>query len=522
MFTFDGAVPKALLSAGNKTILEEIIDSYSDVVDVVHIMCTEEQAKMCKAILDYNKCSKDVRFDIFYEPTESAYHALHVFNEHVNEDVDGYFVNWCDVYPQKIKSIPETSVIYTDKQFRHRNLGFEEPNGMKHVYSTVNNIGNVPGIFYVTKEDFETACSVWPIEREVKDFDKQLVKYGPEFVELDGIIDTGDYVKYTKYMSSKSNIARYFNEIEIGDEEVTKRPITKKGEDLHDIELSFYRKYGSDIKSLCRLLKYDRANKTMHLERIKGKTCQAYVDSQRVQNKALLVNKMLKAFEEAITEFHKLEVPEHRRPSRQEEFESAQYEFIEQIYNRVNPCLHMIERVIEVNDIKSIDGMPITRDFEELVAMVRSWFIENEENFEFGICHGDPNTDNSMYTTDGVIKFIDPRGYFGKLKHLGWSCKQYDFAKFAYGFSGYSRFTNADYIAIRIVNGDVKTYTGSKEIEGITDTSIFDMDIDNMTRFLIGIIWVKLCAYIINSPTKSILAYLYGNALITKLFNESK
>lgn len=46
------------------------------------------------------------------------------------------------------------------------------------------------------------------------------------------------------------------------------------------------------------------------------------------------------------------------------------------------------------------------------------------------------------------------------------------------------------------------------------------MMIQLMVQFMIGIIWMRLCTYISNDPVKSVLAYLHGNAIVTKYSKE--
>ena len=519
MFTFNNVIPKCLLSVGNQTMLEKIIDNYSGIVDTVYIVCKASHVGMIDNVLSFRKY-QNYKLIPIEKPTKSPYESIFQAAKSIDCQTD-LFINWSDV-TSKIVTVPRKTTIYLDDNYVHRNLGFKNIDGMNYVFKTADKHGNIPGIFFLKGHDFVNLVNSYELCKSIGDIDKVIsVKFNDfELEYLSNVTDIGEYEKYTKYLSDKSNIARYFNEIKIEKDYVTKCPIAETGYKLHDIELSFYRSFGDQVQSLCKLIRYDWKTKTMYLEKIKGKTCQSYVDSFDGKQKTSAVNKMLKSFDKAIKQFHDVEV--FNKPTESEEFLAAHKEFVDMIRVRVEPCLPMINSVISNLEIDSIDGMPITKNFDELLSMVQKWFDEHESEFEFGICHGDPNTDNSMRQSNGDIRFIDPRGFFGGLNVLGWSCKQYDYAKFAYGFSGYSRFTNTPFIAMRVENRNLSTYIGPSEIEGITDVSIFDMKIDDMTRVLIGIIWVKLTSYIINNPMKSVLAYLYGNALLTKLLGENK
>jgi hypothetical protein len=302
---------------------------------------------------------------------------------------------------------------------------------------------------------------------------------------------------------------------------VYKRPKTETGVALHDIELKYYRTYGSNCgNAFAKLLGYASASKTMQLEKIKGQTCQAFIDSKPEAAKLAAANRLIKKFEKSIEPIHSHKIG-NLQDSDEDIALAIQSEFIDAVIKRVKPCNDLISNVVEQNHIVSIDGMPITKNFNDILAMLETWVSSKlkESYFTIGLTHGDPNTDNTMLDKTG-IRFIDPRGYFGDLKTLGLGVQQYDLAKFVYGFSGYSRFNKAEFIASNIEDGDLKIFICPKEVQGITDVSIFDMNVSDDIKILVGIIWMKLTSYIINDPMKSVAAYLYGNAIITKLLTK--
>ena len=96
--------------------------------------------------------------------------------------------------------------------------------------------------------------------------------------------------------------------------------------------------------------------------------------------------------------------------------------------------------------------MPITTNFNVFMDALKKWYKNNEINFNACLCHGDPNTDNTMIDKNGNVVFIDPRGYFGNLKTIGLGMAEYDIAKFCYGLNGYSRFNSAPYIGIEEID----------------------------------------------------------------------
>jgi hypothetical protein len=523
MFTYDNALPKCLMSVGNKTCLEAIVDSYDGLVDNVYVAVQTRHRAAVEDLLAF-KHYDNVKV-ISFDQTNNAYASIvAAFKEISDYTEHNWYINWSDVFLKKAQHASKNT-IFADIRYHHRNLAVKS-GGATQIIHTDDLKGNVPGIFFVHGSDIETIfqLNVMTGGLAFTDFDQCMAVHltdddRPIIAYCDDINDIGDYDKYNEYMESikTDNVCRYFNSIEVNKDNVKKRPITKVGEDLHEIELAYYRTYGSKGTAMAKLLGYDMTTKTMTLERIKGQTCQAFVDARPSDSKLSAVNSLIKKFKTAEElfdfEFNCKDTDEDKKMAAYDEFYTA-------IERRVKPCVNMITAVLDGNpNIKTIDGMQFSH-YSDMMDAVRVWLDKKlaENYFDFGIVHGDPNTDNCLISK-GKVRFVDPRGYFGKLKTLGLGVKQYDLAKFVYGFSGYSKFNRSEYIAMTVVDNDLQFYVGSQELQGITDVNLFDMKVDNDIKVLVGIIWVKLTSYIINDPMKSVAAYLYGNALLTKLLN---
>jgi hypothetical protein len=286
---------------------------------------------------------------------------------------------------------------------------------------------------------------------------------------------------------------------------------------LHDIELAYYRKFNNKDTQLAKLKGYEAATKTMFIEKLKGQTCRAFIDSKSDNAKLGAVNSLIKKFKTSMETTWNLPV------TYEDDEDAIKAAIIKELYSsiddRVEPCMHMIQSVIDSNDIKSIDDMPIS-EHGKVMSAIDDWLQSkmDEGYFDTAYVHGDPNTDNVMICGK-ELRFVDPRGYFGNLKTLGLGIKQYDVAKFVYGLSGYGRFNSAEYVATMIRHNNVQAFIGPSELPGISDVSLFDIKVDDDIKVMVGIIWLKLTSYIINDPIKSVLAYMYGNALLTKLLN---
>lgn len=313
-----------------------------------------------------------------------------------------------------------------------------------------------------------------------------------------------------------TNVSRYFNSIEVNDEEgiVYKKAITDKGIKLQNIEGDYYITF-SNVSSLCPMLGWDTNNHVLHLKKLNAKTCTGYIKEH--PSKAVhIYNKFI----EAASELHHLDIDIQ---DDEQDCEEALYnELIDMIDVRVKPCKKLID---SIGTIDTFNDMPVT-DHKSLMGMLNRWFDYYKEKAKFCLVHGDPNTDNCMYDEEqDKVYFIDPRGYFGTLKTLGYGLLDYDFAKFLYGMTGYSQFNNAPYISVNHEGINIDVWVGNNAKGRNKAKGISTLDIDMLTenndiKILVGIIWMKLTSYIINDPIKSVAAYYHGNALLTKYLRE--
>lgn len=304
------------------------------------------------------------------------------------------------------------------------------------------------------------------------------------------------------------NTCRYFNKIEFEDDKVIKTAKTSDAIKLQKIENKFYNKYGN-IPVIAKKLGYNKYKNKLVLQKVDGETAQNWY--YKNGNHEELISNVIKAL-------HVLNDTKISVEDKNEDIRKAFYnELVGKINGRVMPCKKLIDYFISETNVKSIDGLKITHNYELLINAVSKWYKDNEVNFNACLCHGDPNTDNTMIDKNGNVIFIDPRGYFGNLKTIGLGMSEYDIAKFCYGLNGYSRFNSSPYIEIRCDNNlDLRISYPTGDSKSITQIDLDDMPIDINEKIIVGIIWMKLTSYIINDPMKSVIAYLYGNAICTK------
>lgn len=532
MFTYAGALPKCMLSVGNETCIEAIVCNNCTAYDNVYVVVHKQHKAALQALFTAKHITSVhiIDIDLQNSPMDSLRAAFACIP---NYDMSNWTITWSDIITDLSAFANVTrNTIVTDNKYCHRNIAFIGENGIE-VHKTYSMTGNVPGIFSIlgTALTEVLACT------DYADFDIAMSRTVPTMLSRisTAITDIGDYAKYTAYMLKRdtSAVCRYFNDISFDKHVVYKKPLTEQGARLHNIEVAYYKAFSKD-NALAKLIAYNPATKLMTLERIKGKTCQSYVDTKPdKQSKLTTVNNLLAKFATAVKSLHDL--PVENCKDTVDDCKAALYaELYDGIKQRVEPCKSMIDAVLAAyDDIKTVDDMPIC-SYDNLLEAVKQWLDAKiaENYFDFGIVHGDPNTDNTMVETvkmtiDGKnksveqIRFVDPRGYFGKLRTLGYGPKQYDYAKFVYGFSGYSRFNRAEYIEsfYDTSKHNLMFFIGKAEHNGITDVDLLKMNIDTDIKVLVAIIWTRLTSYIINDPMKSVAAYLHGNALLTELLN---
>lgn len=537
-FTLNGALPKILLSTGSETMLEKIIGSYRLApIDEIVIVCTSTGVIAISDFMKLKMPETKVTYhidDSFSGTTPTVLKAL----KECSEDNDSWYINWSDVFAT-FQPVHETT-IFTDSIRRHRNNAFINQSRDLEIESTEGLQGNVAGIYYIhrTSMDYimETVNST-DLTKLPNDFDGFLAWFDERISiieikvhELTDVTDIGDTEKHIEYLSKDQGSevkSRYFNKVQMGENLVYKSPRSEDGIKLAEIELNYYRRLPAN-NIFPRLMDYIPETKTMVIEKVKGLTVNEFltdIKSTAVSTTTVyeITNGVIRKFTQACDTLSYLTneiYDKNELPDNSQRVSALLMELHVGLRNRVEPILSTINHVINVHDLVSINGELITRSWEMILAKVEKYIANYFGKFEFTLCHGDTNTDNVMFDKEtGDLKFIDPRGYFGGLDLLGIAPRYYDLAKFIYGITGYSEFNSCTFVTTQIDEQDIVTVINNKfGFPGIL--TLDEIEIQDEIKFLVGIIWMRLSTYISNDPTKSVLAYLHGNAIVTKYYKQ--
>jgi len=367
--------------------------------------------------------------------------------------------------------------------------------------------GNVPGIyFYKNLPDF----SKIPENYHNYDYLEFIAEFYSEEAELcsvgTSLIEFRDKEKFKEYYTKESeehSIPRFFNTLQIDREKKTLSKTCTNPEYAHLIikEQNWYGKvkqagFDGVPKVIGGSNTNDNSRASITMELLDGYETASEYSKGKTQKE---IKKMVEKIIERAEELHK-----HTCPV---EFIDVQEDYEEEFINKV------------FRRCDSIKYMLINYDREKLgrlLAKACSVLYHSKckigvmPNTTYSLIHGDLNGSNVMYnpkTED--VKFIDPRGYFGKTKVYG--PEEYDFAKILYFISGYDSFNKG-----RAIYNDWK-------FEQVLETwNIPDKLMTWYNWIILGIIWIALAQYIGQDIMKANLAYEHGMEILENQLENSE
>lgn len=496
-----GLYPKILLSIGNETFLDKVINFWfneQQVTKLYLVFSEDSHIAIVKEYLSVFHKYRNIEI-IKYAKTNGTFNTLfYIFNAKSELLNDNLIVSWSDIVPTHrlgIRSKPGIK-IYTDKNEIHRCRINED----KTIDSSSKN-GNIPGLYNIKGIDLGSLIQFketlydqfFKLNREV-DFVEYL-KWTPANLskeEID-IIDIGDVKKYEEYLNSVSVEQRWFNDIQFTEDKVIKSSNSDYGKMVIKSEIGFYKTIKGMDAELSFPKIYNLGENSIEMENLKTKgfiTVNEYLSQQKKSKH----KELYKHYEEAIIKLH--------GETEEVGFNADIYnEYIKVTIERYNKIQAFIPK-----DTKSISFLSVEQNFYEIIERLHKYLLTRKYNW--GIIHGDTNSTNTMYNPKtNEIKFIDPRGKFGNSNMYG--DVDYDYAKFLYGITGYDIF-NLDKNYKFTYNGELM-FMNMPGIDLLTDNKITS---DNHLKILVGLIWLKLPFYIKNNPNKIIASYFRGMLLL--------
>lgn len=367
--------------------------------------------------------------------------------------------------------------------------------------------GNVPGIyFYKDIPDFSLISS----DAHNYDYLEFIADNYPTDTEIcavgTSLTEFRDKEKFKEHYErgqEEQNIARFFNKVEIDEESKTLTKTCNNPEYTHLIikETNWYNKVAElGFKGTPRVTNHssefagspqtNAVSASISMEFLDGyMTASEYAKSHTHEETKHMVEKII----ERARELHSSIIPI--------EFVDVQEDFEEEYINKVLRRCDSIKHMLINYDREKLEKL-LTKACDVLYHSKCK--IGVMPNTTYSAIHGDLNGSNVMYNPDtGDVKFIDPRGYFGKTRVYG--PEDYDFAKILYFISGYDTFNKGRAI-----------YNDWEFREVLEENEIPDSLKKWEYWVILGIIWIALAQYIGQDIMKANLAYEHGMEILEK------
>jgi thiamine kinase-like enzyme len=433
---------------------------------------------------------------------ENSYtiHCAFKSDEYIGKKI---LITWCDIYPRSI--IPPSMLGDKNVIFTYKNFGRYDAYDNKIIKKP---FGNVIGIYY-----FASFKHITQFEESMDICDCYSNHY-TEFntYEIDDLVDIGDMDKLDSLVKHQPNayITRYFNQItQVNETTLLKESTCPYGDKIINDELLFYkfcslrgytsvsssRREGDDLlmQSVPILTKFN-AN-SFEMEKIGGKTVYSTFLTKQYDAQCSIIKNII----QTLQQLHAWKIPVNRNNMNTDIY----IEFYDKVRSRLNNVKPLLE---EFSYIKSVNNIPIVDSAETIIETlyrnIQEYFSLQEN--QYSVLHGDPHMSNMMIDNN-TIKFIDPRGYFGKTKIFG--LPEYDIGKILYSLSGFDIFNNDEKFCFFISNTNIDVPVNNVMNNFI---HLFEGYDKNLLLNMVILHWFGLTDYSKTNIHKCVSAYYYG------------
>lgn len=310
------------------------------------------------------------------------------------------------------------------------------------------------------------------------------------------IYEVGTLEKYTALINNSSwKNVRFFNSIEVRNNVVIKKVRDERFNRLLELEYKWYkfvtaRKY----RNIPQIFE---GFPPLKLSLINGKR-PFETKGDENERKEILENIF-----DALFQLHKIE--------------KVSYDMEEDKEVLVNKTLARINSVKPLLPKGKFKVNKKVIDLSNLKPTIKKAFKMISVKPEFCIIHGDPTFSNTLVTPKKEIRFIDPRGYYGKKEIFG--NPYYDFAKLYYSCVGnYDQFNLKNFILkLDLKNKVAELKIGSNGYEEVgkeTFHSRFSKSEIKIIKIMHALIWLALTGYVLDDYDSIVASYLNGARLL--------
>lgn len=469
--------PKCLIPIHGKPILFHWLDLYSEHEFIV--ICDYKKEILKKYINKFRPNAKIHFIETVEKGTCSGVkQALELI-----ESESAFVFTWSDLVPLDKQSLPINGIniglTSIDCSFPCR---WKFENGLKEQDNTFN---GVAGIFTIENKDLlKDVPESGPFTDYLTTTNKNVNTF-----YISNIIDIGTEEQFRKHHTNN----RFFNEVIIKKDVVTKRAKIKEYEKLISDELGWYKRVSS--------LGFDRIPQILSESPFTMTKIDGVNPFLREPSESFLIDVL-----NTLKKLHNLDTVAPDISEMILVYKDKTFERVESVWDLI-PFIE--NETININSkvYKNPFHPKNKQDFIDKILK-----LCNVDTFT--LIHGDATFSN-MICSNNKAYFIDPRGYFGKKKLTG--DPRYDYAKLYYSFCGnYDNINSKNYfidIKDNCVLFDIKDHGWSNLSDVFFNFIPYKKE---EIKLLHVLIWFSLCGYVIEDYSSILLAFYNG----VKLYGE--
>jgi len=263
------------------------------------------------------------------------------------------------------------------------------------------------------------------------------------------------------------NYGFIFNDLVIDDNYVIKKGKNEKGNNKINKEILFYNYINNNNIDFSIPCIVNTSNGYIKMEYLKNTT---------ILTEIINTNNWKQYIRLFLTNINKLH-SHTKQIDKTQMIKDVLYEIETKLISRYDPNKLLLQ------DINYVNSVPINGNLEYYINKIKQQILPLIKNIDvYSLIHGDTHLNNILANQEQMY-FIDPRGIFGETLLFG--LKEYDYAKFLFGLSGYSKFDNMNINNLDIENENLNV-SFIKECEFVFETTLFD----KLTKLLTLSIWL--------------------------------
>ncbi len=458
--------PKCLVSVNGKPILYHLFETFKDyefiIIGDYAFDVLDSYLKINKPTISYKLIKADGKGTLSGIST-----ALELIPEK-----HPFAIVWSDLLVltrPDWSSITDTPVICTTSSFTCR----WSATSKTKLEEKPSNKDGIPGLFYFPNKEFMPSP---PTQGEfVKWVSINISKF--KLLDCSELQELGDF-QTIESNNDRLGFSRFFNKVEVQENQVIKTVIDKDYEKVHKEEVEWYRSMNQlGFRRIPKIF----SETPLTMQRIIGQHAYQIYDLSDREKRAVLAD-----YIDTLINLHDLD-------SSPTEASDILETYLVKTSNRVND----VSKIIPGFDKSSmtVNGKKCKNIFHEKYSGHLESIVKTLTPKKFNPIHGDPTFSNTIIDKNLRVWFIDPRGSFAKPGIMG--DPQYDFAKLYYSAIGGYDFFNRRKFKLHVDEDTVEILMEEPQLSNVGEPLFKDYFGQNLDKIKIihGLIWLALSGY---------------------------